>query len=172
MMANHLLKMKKLLLIIAALFVSWASFAQSKDDMKKIESARIGLISERLGLSPDQAREFWPLYNEYTERHKELRQEFRERRENLAKGEPGEEERRRLIELGHLFKERQLNLEKDYSERLLKVISSKQLLSLRKAEEDFKDMLLRRLQQQRANENRRQQMQERLENRREMQRNN
>ena len=164
--------MKKLLVVFVALFISWATFAQSEDDMKKIESARIGLITERLGLSPDQAREFWPLYNEYTERHKNLRQEFREKRENLAKGEPGEEERRQLIELGHQFKERQLNLEKDYSDRLLKVISSKQLLSLRKAEEDFKDMLLRRLQQQRANENRRQQMQERLENRREMQRNN
>jgi hypothetical protein len=37
-------------------------------------------------------------------------------------------------------------LEKNYSERLLKVISAQQLLTLPKAEEEFRRMLLQRLQ--------------------------
>jgi len=164
--------MKKLILIFVALCLSGTLSAQSKANMKKIESARIGLITERLGLTPEQAKEFWPLYNEFTDKHKEIRQEFRERRNKMSEGEPTEEDRLALIKLGHQYKERQLELEKSYSDRMLKVISSRQLLSLKKAEEDFKDMLLKRLQQQRNQKKRHRQMQERLDNRREMQRNN
>jgi hypothetical protein len=61
------------------------------------------------------------------------------------------------------IKERQVQLEKQYSQRLMNVISSQQLLSLKKAEDDFRKMILRRLE-----ERKRQQLQrEQLRNRRE-----
>jgi hypothetical protein len=44
----------------------------------------------------------------------------------------------------------ELKVEKDYSDRLLRVISSQQLLGLKKAEDDFREMLLQRIQQQRG----------------------
>ena len=33
----------------------------NKKAMQQIEAARIGMITERLGLSPDQAQRFWPM---------------------------------------------------------------------------------------------------------------
>ncbi|MBS1544366.1 MAG: hypothetical protein JST14_12075 [Bacteroidetes bacterium] len=41
-------------------------------------------------------------------------------------------------------------MEKDYSGRIMQVITAQQLLSLRKAEQDFRQMILNRLQERRA----------------------
>ncbi|MEO9869535.1 MAG: hypothetical protein ABJF63_03575 [Ekhidna sp.] len=47
--------------------------------------------------------------------------------------------------MANQVKERQLKLDREYSDRILKVITSRQLNNLRKAENDFKEMLLRRI---------------------------
>ena len=164
--------MKKIIFILIVIFYANAGFSQDDEAMKKLESAKIGLITERLGLTPEQAEQFWPVYNEYLNRMKTLRSEFRQRRENLNEQELSEQERQKLIDLGFSFKERQIDLEKAYSERLLRIISSKQLLSLRKAEEDFRNMLLRRLQQRQMQQKRKEQFEDRIERRKEMRRNN
>jgi hypothetical protein len=56
--------------------------------------------------------------------------------------------------MGMQLKERELNIDRNYSERLTKVISNRQMLELRKAEQDFKRMLLERLQQRNVNRER------------------
>ena len=49
----------------------------SKQDAKaKLEAARIALITERLGLTPEQAQEFWPVYNEYGEQRRQIQNQF------------------------------------------------------------------------------------------------
>lgn len=164
--------MKKFIAIVMLVTVFYMAKAQDDEAMSKIESAKIGLITERLGLSPKQAQEFWPLYNQFMQERNSMRSEFQKQRSNLNEKNLSEEQRQRLIDLAFQFKERQLNLERQYSERLLKIISSKQLLALRKAEEDFRNMLLRKLQQRRMQQNQREQFGERLEKRREMRRNN
>ena len=60
-----------------------------------------------------------------------------------------EEESKRLLNKGLELKERQLALDKLYSERLTNVITTRQILQLRKAEEDFRQMLLERLERRR-----------------------
>jgi hypothetical protein len=56
------------------------------------------------------------------------------------------------------LKERELGLDRNYSEKLTTVISNRQLLALRKAEDDFRQMLIERLKGRRD-------QQERLNNR-------
>lgn len=136
------------------------SFSQENSDARqKIESARIALITERLGLSPEQAEKFWPVYREYANERNVMLKEFKTARDNVSRRDLTEEESQRLIDLGLKLKERQLMLDKQYSERLTQVISSRQLLALRKAEDDFRRMLLERLE-------RRREMQQRMQRRR------
>ena len=144
--------MKKIL-IIGCLLVSLSSMAQDQQMMEKIESARIGLITERLGLSPDQAEKFWPLYKEFSRERNLLRQELRDARGDINPEKATEAENQRLLEMQMKLKERELNLEKQYSERILQVISSRQMIQLRKAETDFRNMILNQLRErQRMNE--------------------
>ena len=150
--------MKYLFTFILALFVTTGLVAQDEAARQKIESARIALITERLELTPDQAEKFWPIYREYQEKMNELRQEFQQARGNVRRQDLTEEESQRLLELGMKMKEQQLGMEKAYSERLTQIITNRQLLALRKAEDDFRRMLLERLEKRRE-------MQQRLQNR-------
>ena len=116
---------------------------------RKIESARIALITDRLDLTPEQAEKFWPVYREYNAQRNELRKEFQGARGNVSRENLTEEESQRLLNLGMKIKEQQLALEKKYADRLGSIISNRQLLALRTAEDDFRTMLLQRLEKRR-----------------------
>ncbi|HCX21504.1 MAG TPA: hypothetical protein DHN29_06285, partial [Cytophagales bacterium] len=59
-----------------------------------------------------------------------------------------EEQNKQMLEEGMKIRERQLNLEKTYAQRMQEVITTRQLMSLRKAEDDFKEMLIKRIKEQ------------------------
>jgi hypothetical protein len=134
------------------------SMGQGRDARQRIESARIALITERLGLSPEQAEKFWPIYNEYNNYKRDLVQEMQQARKNVDMQNLTEEQGQELMKLGMDIKERQLQLERAYSKRLTEVITTKQLLSLRKAEDDFRKMIIRRLEERKRQQLRREQM--------------
>ena len=137
--------------------------AQNKAAMQKIESARIALITDRLGLSPEQAQRFWPIYNEYSTQRRQLRSQLTEARKGIDPQTLTEQQSQQMMNLRFEVKQKELNLEKDYAKRLRDVISSQQILSLRNAEDDFKRMLLQRIEQRR----RQQLNQERIKQRQE-----
>lgn len=114
---------------------------------EKIEAARIGMITNKLGLSPDQAEKFWPIYREFTQKRMELRNEFRTEQGKIKPENQSPEDQKRLVDLGLNLKQKELDLEKMYSGRLLKVISAEQMLNLRTAERDFHRMIIQQLQQ-------------------------
>ena len=162
--------MKRILFALLMLICIRAN-AQQDDARERIESAKIALISERLGLSPEEAQKFWPIYNEYSQKRRENHMEFANARRNFNPETATEKETKDMLELGRAVKERQLKIEKEYSDRMLKVIDSRQLMSLQNAERDFKKMLLdrlddRRRQQMNSDEQFRRQNDERLRNKR------
>lgn len=155
--------MRHIFLIAILFMMSFSAFGQDKEAMKKIESARIALITERLGLSPEQAEKFWPVYREYNMQRSQLRQELRKTRQEADVQNLTEEQSKALMQKAMDVKQRELNLENKYAERMLAVISSQQILQLRNAEKDFQQMLLRRIQDQRQQQQQNQQMLQRRE---------
>ena len=123
----------------------FGGFSQSPEALKKIEAAKIALITERLELTPAQAEKFWPIYREFGKQRQEIRRDFDQARRNFDPNKASEEENKKMLEMANQVKERQLKLEREYSQRILKVITTRQLNNLRKAENDFKEMLLRRI---------------------------
>lgn len=153
MVKNYKYKIMKQIAIIL-LFISIGVNAQNREAMKRIESARIALITERLELSPEQAEKFWPVFREYTTERREIRQKFREERKDLDIQNLTDEQSEELVHKSMEMKQHELDLESKYSDRFLKVISPKQLLELNAAERDFQKMLLRRIQENRQGRNR------------------
>lgn len=157
--------MKNILVIVLFFFIGHAR-AQSPEALKKIEAAKIALITERLNLTPAQAEKFWPVYREYGDRNKEIRKEFDQARRTFDPNTATEDENKRMLEMATATRQQQFDLEQDYSQRFLQVVTSRQLNNLRTAESDFKEMLLRRI---KAQQMRKQQMKrnnDRLNNRR------
>ena len=153
--------MKKTITILIITLLGTGVFAQNPRSKEKIESARIVFITERLGLTPDQAERFWPLYHEYRIRNQDAAVRYRQFRADVDPKVASDDESRRMVELELELKQRRLDLEKEYSKKMLDVISTHQVVSLRKAEQDFRGILLRRLQEARNQKMRQQRLQDR-----------
>ena len=141
--------MKNLLLLLIAIYSVPASAQQ--DDLEpardprareKIRAAHAAYITERLQLTPAEAEKFWPVYREYAEKRRELRQEMRTNR-------PPEADGKALLDFDLKIKEKELDLEKTYTEKFQHLIPPEKLVRLRDAESDFRKMLLRQIQQRR-----------------------
>lgn len=154
-------RIKKIYIIIFLLLPA-LGFAQEEQEAvlpdpnarKKIEAARIALISERMGLTVGQAEKFWPVYHEFAGKQGELRQQLKEARKQIDPNNPDPKKDQELVNLGLQIKQRGLDLEKDYSGRMLTIITAKQMLSMRGAEKEFNRMVLNQLQQRRINQQR------------------
>jgi len=138
-------------------------FSQGNDAREKIEAARIALITERLGLTPEEAQKFWPVYNEYDQQRRGLSRELQNARNQVDLDNMNEEQSKNLMNKALDIKERQVQLEKQYAQRLTNIISAQQLLMLKKAENDFRKMILRRLEERKIQQLRREQLRNRRE---------
>lgn len=149
--------MKKILITLALVFAFGLTMAQKGQPGSaeaKLEAARIALITERLELTPAQAQQFWPVYNEFARERRMIQEQYRNTRRQYDLKNLSEEEGQRLMNAGLETKQKVLDLEKEYSKRLHQVVTAKQMMALRKAEEDFRDMVLRRLEQRRMQQQR------------------
>jgi hypothetical protein len=131
---------------------------------EKINAARVAYITERLGLTPAEAEKFWPLYREYSDKQRSLKQQYNQARQQ---GKPAEE----LLDLEYTLKQENLNLEKEYAGRLRQTISPEKLMNLRGAEADFRKMVMQQVQQRQMNQQRRELQKERIQQK-QLQRNN
>jgi hypothetical protein len=107
---------------------------------EKIKAAHAAYITERLQLTPSEAEKFWPVYREYGQKRRELRNPFREARKAGA-------DEKKLLDLDLKIKQQELDLEKEYSQRFEKIISPEKVMKLQQAETDFRKLLLRQIQQ-------------------------
>lgn len=145
----------KLLMFLFAMLAGPAAMAQHNDHAdrhEKIEAARIAHITSELSLSPEQARKFWPVYNELTQKREAIRHEQRRVMHAVRENTPKQEEARNAISTHlRLEKEEAVLEEEYYGSRLQAVLEPTQILQLMKAEHEFKKMLLKRLKDRRPN---------------------
>lgn len=112
-----------------------------------IEARKISYLTKMLELTPAEAKAFWPIYNEYNRKVEELATISRTRRENIEEiAALSEEEARRLVEQDLEHFETAAALRREYTERMLEVISIKKVAILFEAERSFNRMLFREAQ--------------------------
>ncbi len=150
MNAKHLKKLKYrigfLFLLTMTLGTANAQ-RRSEEEMQKIQDAKVAIITNRLNLTAEQSGGFWPVYNEYSQKRRDItRAQRRIINNKKAEGKTDEQVLGNLKEVQEL-KQKELDLEKEYQNRFLKVITANQVIELYKAEKTFNDMLLQRLRQ-------------------------
>jgi len=136
--------MRKLVFIVLVCLLAQVSMAQDGGN-QKIENAKIGLITNRLNLSAEQSQQFWPIYNEFDAKKKDIRKQMRRLIvETNTLTTPDEKILANIKESLNL-QQKEVDLEKEYVTKFLKVINVRQLAELYKAEQMFTQMLLQRL---------------------------
>jgi len=134
-------------LIIAVLFMlpTFAMAQRGNERIAEIESYRIAYLTQKLDLSTEEARIFWPIYNDWQREQDLLRKErinmisFRKISDIEALSDT---EVQTLILNDFSYKQRELNLERRYFLKLKSSLPIKIVGKFYRAQEAFKRELL------------------------------
>lgn len=150
-MMNFTTTYKKPMIMNKILFITFfflmttqVSYGQ-KNKRDKIKTLKIAYLTEKLELTPNEAENFWPIYNTYFKKNRQIRRSRNkilfqntktELNENLAN-----ENLQQLIAIEKRQYENKIQLITD----LKNVLSSKKIIGLFVAEKDFNKKLLKLL---------------------------
>jgi hypothetical protein len=153
--------MKKYL-TIAFVLITAVAFAQgpppppdgpapTPQQMEKIKTMKIGFLTERLNLSPEEAKAFWPVYNKFQDEVETLRKNHREDIMKVKNNfdEMSDKEVEKSVDGELAFRQNEIDIMKKYNPEFKKILPIKKVAKLYRSEEDFKRQLLEKLQERR-----------------------
>ncbi|MSQ78559.1 MAG: hypothetical protein EXR21_02630 [Flavobacteriaceae bacterium] len=110
--------------------------------INRIEALRVGFISEKLQLTSEEAKLFWPIYNQYRREQDDLKRKYKNAEEINMEAMTDAESEKMLTDMMTL-RQMQVDLMKKYTSEFKKSVNTRKILLLFKAEEDFKKVLLK-----------------------------
>ena len=143
--------MKRFLIItilLISIFGTVAAQPPADDDDERgdrVEAAKVAYITSKLELNTQQAQQFWPVYNEFEAAKKKIRKQLKQLRADNMLLNGSEDQMKADIKKMFALRQEELDLEKAYVEKFLKVITARQLAEFYRAEKEFTKMLLKRL---------------------------
>jgi hypothetical protein len=114
----------------------------------KVKAARVAYITERLGLTPDESSSFWALHNQFEMEQRNIRQQYAPPR---ALDSMSDQEANDFILQRFEMDQKLLDLKKNYYPKFSQIISPRKVALFTKAEKEFRQSLLKKLQQRRQN---------------------
>jgi hypothetical protein len=139
--------MMRTALIFSFLFTMGGLMAQPGRAEERIEAHRIAFITQRLQLTPDEARAFWPVYNQHQDQLKKLRES---RRPGKSIESLTEQEAEAALSKFLEFQDKEAALMRETTQKLRKVLPTRKILALYHAEHEFKQKLLQEIQERRG----------------------
>ncbi|MGE4587303.1 MAG: hypothetical protein AB7D05_08180 [Mangrovibacterium sp.] len=138
----------KRFLILAGLFLLFIqAFAQKGGprDFDKYKSMKVSFMTEKLELSPQEAQNFWPLYNEFDKKRFELHQERRNLEKRIKENYNSYSEKKfeQISDsiIAHYRKDYELMQE--YHVKFRKVLPAKKVVMINPVEDEFRFMMIR-----------------------------
>jgi hypothetical protein len=130
--------------MLVCLSLAGSASAQHKDgkrhaDFEQFRAKRVAYITEKVKLTPEEAEAFWPLVNELQEKRYELNKPLRERRRSQDSSRTAltEADYRKIIDTSADIRLKEAQLNKEYLEKLKKVLSAEKIFRYQRAEEEF-----------------------------------
>jgi len=124
--------------------VALAQTSRPQDRKESVEAAKMAFLTDKMGLTTEQSQKFWPLYNEYEAKRRELvkayRSGYRQDVDQLS-----EQEAKARLDSMFSTQEKELELEKEYVARYQRVITPNQIIKLYRSEREFTKLLLKKL---------------------------
>ncbi|MES2517086.1 MAG: hypothetical protein V4585_03195 [Bacteroidota bacterium] len=141
--------MKKISILITILTLTFTSFVKAQDEnprgKEKIKAAKVGLITNRLNLTEEQAKTFWIVYDEFEKKRSEIRKNIRQMTAESRNITTSDDKILTDLKEVLTLKQKEVDLEKEYVNKFLKTINVRQLSELYKTEQLFNQMLVKKL---------------------------
>ena len=135
----------KNLIILLFVFLTNFSFSQNESKNDKVEAMKIAFLTNKLNLTAKEAQLFWPLYNEYSQKMDVLRIAKKSEYDEIKSknSTPTDKEIESYMEEVFLTKQKELDLQKEYYNKYVKILPVKKVAQLYRSENQFKKELLR-----------------------------
>ena len=126
------------------------SFSQNRQSSRderfeKIQTAKIGLITENLSLTTEQAPQFWSVYNEYQSKKFDLRKSIKRALDEANATTTGDDKVISSHRQALASRKKEIELDEEYMAKLLKTITPKQYAELKRTEQSFNKKLIEKL---------------------------
>ena len=148
----------KTILLMSLIAISSISFAQPRRMMKdgdrkeEIEAMKVGFLTRRLNLSPEEAKTFWPVYNQFQNELDKIRETRRNEIKDAKKDimEMNDKDVEKIVDNEIAFRQNELDIFKKYHSQFKQVLPIKKVAILYRTEEEFKRELLKKIQERRG----------------------
>ena len=141
--------MRKVTILITVLSFAFSTSLKAQDGYprgkEKIRAAKVGLITNRLNLSEEQAKIFWVVYDEFDKKRSEIRKNIRQMTAESRNITTSDDKILSDLKEVLSLKQKEVDLEKEYLSKFLKSINVRQLSELFKTEQLFNQMLVKKL---------------------------
>ena len=137
---------KSLPLILFLITLNGVAQSRFKEKKEQIRALKIAFITDELKLTTDEATKFWPLYNNFEEKQRELKQQ--KIRSYMKRFESGEVEKMSDKEATNFLNQMEntedemYQLRKKFVSNLKDILPPIKIIKLKKVEEDFNRKLL------------------------------
>jgi hypothetical protein len=131
------MKLKTIITLALVLFIT-TTFAQKNKQERKAK--RIAFITQFLELTPDESKAFWPVYEEKSKKQQEKRKLFRKSKKQNRKKleEMSDTEVLELINSTLAIRQAQLEIDREYNNKFLKILPPKKVAKLYHLEKKFR----------------------------------
>jgi hypothetical protein len=124
----------------------------SAQNTKVVDVAKRKYIEEQLSLTTEQQTSFWLIFSDYTTKRRELKKQIFILLEDGNALVSTDDQIKSTMNKYFEFKQKEIELEKEYYIKLSKVITSRQIVTLIKTEKKFSKMLVQKLEERNAAE--------------------
>ena len=113
---------------------------------KKVQADRVAVFTEVLNLTPSEAEGFWPVFNEYLDKREEIQAQLKPTAQLDGMNDTEVDD---YVKKYFDLRQRELDLEKDLGQRLRKVLPLRKIAKIPVAEREFREALVKKLQENR-----------------------
>lgn len=143
--------MKKLLILSVLVLLNSVQVVMAQDEdlepskRERLEALKVAYLTEKLSLTPEEAQQFWPLYNELENKMRDIRKQLRGNRSEAKQNfdQLSDADVAKAIDRELALEQQELDLKKQYNERFKKILPIKKVAKLYAAEHGFRKELLK-----------------------------
>ena len=134
----------KRIFLIALIISAFSDFAQAQVAAERLKAIRAEVYTRVLNLTSDEAEKFWPIFNEYVEAKENLHKQLKPEGQLDGMSDAEVEE---YVKKYFEIRQKEFDLEKELVQKLRKVLPIRKIAKLPMAEREFRESLLKRLQE-------------------------
>lgn len=139
------------LTVLLSVLFAFPAVAQPGDKREDIESMKIAFLTRRLSLTPEEAKKFWPVYNQFSEELKAIREARNKAAKNVKDNfeQMTDKDIEKVVDGEITYRQQELDVLKKYNLQFKQTLPMRKVALLYRAEEDFKKELLDRIKERR-----------------------